>query len=323
MFLLLASAVVASAALIYWFIARTDSNWSLLWAELFGKSPAVLKGKVAWVTGAGSGLGRAITIELAKRGARVVLSDIDASAMDDVKYTIVSEAGLTDDDILLLPMDITKFETHDASFKKVLDKFGHLDILVNCAGRSQSAHFQDIDIEVHKALFDINCFSHINLTKCVLPHWLERRTGHAVVLSSVCGKIGVPYSATYNASKAALHGFYDCLWSEVYNKGIKITMVCPGPVATPIRQKCFTGKPGEVMRIPPSEQEVKMSPSRAAKLILIGVANKLDEIWIGPQPFISYLYLGQYLPGTFRKYIVPVIFEPSKIASLRDGKGNY
>lgn len=218
-------------------------------------------------------------------------------------------------------MDVTKFDEHSKLFEKVLEKFGHLDILVNCAGRSQSARFQDISMEVHKAMFDLNVFSHVHLTQTVIPHWLERRSGHVVVITSVASKIALPDSSTYNATKAALHGYFEGLWSEVFDKGINITLVCPGPVATPIRQKCFSdvlGKTESFKPVPPGKSN-KMTPARAGQLIVLGLANKLEEIWFGPQPFVIYAYLAQYFPTIFRKRVVPSIYQKDHIAKLRDG----
>lgn len=312
---------VALAAVAYWFRYYADACWSLIFAEHFGTSPATLRRQVAWITGAGSGVGRATALELASHGVKVVLSDVDEQAIEDVKYTLVAQELLSERDVLVLPMDVTKFDEHSKLFEKVLERFNRLDILVNCAGRSQSARFQDISMEVHKAMFDLNVFSHVHLTQTVIPHWLERRSGHVVVISSVASKIALPDSATYNATKAALHGYFEGLWSEVFDKGINVTLVCPGPVATPIRQKCFSdvlGKTESFKPAPPGKSN-KMAPTRAAQLIVVAVANKLEEIWFGPQPFVIYAYLAQYFPTIFRRHVVPSIFQKDHIAKLRDG----
>ncbi|XP_077522024.1 dehydrogenase/reductase SDR family member 7-like [Amblyomma americanum] len=311
---------IAIAAFAYWFRYHTDACWSLIFAEHFGTSPATLRKQVAWITGAGSGLGRAMALEFASHGVKVAISDIDEKAIEDVKYTLIAQELLSEKDVLVLPMDVTNFDEHAKHFNKVLDRFGHLDILVNCAGRSQAAKFEDIKMEVHKAMFDLNVFSHVHLTQTVLPHWLERRSGHVVVLSSVAPKIGLPDSATYNGTKAALHGYFEGLWSEVFDKGINVTMVCPGPVATPIRQKCFTDTLDKTESFKPAAgKSNKMAPARAAQLIVLAVANKLEEIWFGPQPFVIYCYLAQYFPTFFRRHVVPSIFQKDHIAKLRDG----
>lgn len=312
---------VVLAAIAYWFRYYADACWSLIFAEHFGTSPATLRRQVAWITGAGSGVGRATALELASHGVKVVLSDVDEQAIEDVKYTLVAQELLSERDVLVLPMDITKFDEHAKLFEKVLERFNRLDILVNCAGRSQSARFQDISMEVHKAMFDLNVFSHVHLTQTVIPHWLERRSGHVVVISSVASKIALPDSATYNATKAALHGYFEGLWSEVFDKGINVTLVCPGPVATPIRQKCFSDVLGKTESFKPSPpgKSNKMAPTRAAQLIVVAVANKLEEIWFGPQPFVIYAYLAQYFPTIFRRHVVPSIFQKDHIAKLRDG----
>ena len=114
-------------------------------------------------------------------------------------------AGISEKDVLILPVDITKMELHQQHFNKVIEHFGQLDVLINNAGRSQRAHWLDIEIELDRDMFEGNVFGLLNLSRVVMPHFLAKKRGHIAVTSSVCGKVGAPFSATYNATKHALH----------------------------------------------------------------------------------------------------------------------
>jgi dehydrogenase/reductase SDR family member 7 len=121
-------------------------------------------------------------------------------------YAVIGKkAGITESDILVLPVDITKMEKHQEYFNEVISYFGQLDILINNAGRSQLAYCSDIDMAVDRELFEGNVFGLLNLSRVVLPHFLAKKQGHLVVTSSICGKVGAPFSASYNATKHALH----------------------------------------------------------------------------------------------------------------------
>lgn len=112
---------------------------------------------------------------------------------------------MTEADILVIPLDISRIDQHRDAFDQVISHFGQLDILVNNAGRSQRAHWLDINLELDRDLFEGNVFGLLHLTRIVLPHFLAKKKGHIAVTSSVCGKIGAPFSASYNATKHALH----------------------------------------------------------------------------------------------------------------------
>jgi len=112
--------------------------------------------------------------------------------------------------------------------------FGHIDMMVHNGDISQRALVADTGIAVHREVMELNYFSYIILTKALLPHFIERRSGYFVVTSSVMGKIGTPMRAAYAAAKHALHGYFDSLRAEVNKYGIKVTILTPGYIHTPI-----------------------------------------------------------------------------------------
>lgn len=171
-----------------------------------------LKGKVIWITGASSGVGEGLAYELARVGARLVVSGSNEARLAEVaakcRQLQGEDADIDSDlsDTMALAFDITDVECHQEQLKRVLDRFQRLDILVNNAGKSQRAYFQDIDIEVDRAIFNVNVFGLINLTRLVYRYFLESKVkGQFAVTSSTAGIFGAPMSASYTATKHALH----------------------------------------------------------------------------------------------------------------------
>jgi len=198
-----------------------DADLSTLLWERWGTSlDKGLKDKVVWVTGASTGIGAALAVEAARHGAIIVITARRGDLLEKVKEQCVA-VGAPPDKVLVLPLDLCDYSAHAGAFQKVLDYFGHLDILINNAGRSQRARWEHTDIkvrlvvfnlfmtifsilsklmpssEVDESLFSLNVFSVVSLTRVVLPHMLERGSGSVSVMSSSAGKAGVPYSGTY------------------------------------------------------------------------------------------------------------------------------
>src|SRR5690606_12669377 len=130
--------------------------------------------------------------------------------------------------------ELTQTGTLQRSAQAAMQLFGHVDILINNGGISQRSLIAETDLSVDRAIMEVNYFGAIALTKCILPHFIQRKQGHYVNISSLTGKFGTPYRSGYAASKHALHGFFDALRAEHYPDNIIVTMVCPGFIHTPI-----------------------------------------------------------------------------------------
>jgi short-subunit dehydrogenase len=174
-------------------------------AELFAGK---LKGKVVWITGASSGIGRALAKVLAKNGARLVLTARNSRELEATKQECLSlSAGvLSSDDILVIPLDMLKFAFHQDTLNRVISHFKCLHILVNNAGRSQRAEWNKIDINVDRELFELDVFSAIHLSRLAVTYFEQNKmTGQIAVTSSTAGYIGAPNSASYTGAKHSLH----------------------------------------------------------------------------------------------------------------------
>ncbi|XP_020614189.1 dehydrogenase/reductase SDR family member 7-like isoform X2 [Orbicella faveolata] len=269
-----------------------DGDFTLMIYEMIGQDPAVaLRGKVVWITGASSGIGEYLAYELVKYGCKLVLSARRKVELERVKkncavIAIAHDSSFkTDQDILVLPLDLLKYDTHEKRIQDVLNHFEKVDILVNNAGRSQRAWLEKSSLEVDRALLDLNVVGTISLTKAVLPHMIERHEGQIVVVSSILGKIGFPFKATLSASKHALQGYFDTARLELAEHNIHVQTVLPGPELK------------DAQNLP---QLGMMSTERCAHLMAVGVANNLDEVWITETPPLLMLYSNQYLPNLYR-----------------------
>ncbi|KAK7481161.1 hypothetical protein BaRGS_00027594 [Batillaria attramentaria] len=259
-----------------------------------------LRGQVIWVTGASSGIGEALVYQLASVGCRLILSARRTEELERVKKQCLLCGPLKDEDILVLTLDSTKFGTHAAAVEKVLEHFKQIDVLVNNAGRSQRAAWADISLEVDRQMLETNVLGVLSLTKCVLPHMMQRKAGHIVVMSSIAGKVGAPFSGSYTGSKHALHGWFETLRVEGAEYNIDVTLLCPGPVFSRLFEQAFTGEPGKVLGREMGKEEKRMETSRCAYLCAVAIANRLDEAWISLQPVLVGTYVAQYAPSFYR-----------------------
>ncbi|CAL8272879.1 unnamed protein product [Merluccius merluccius] len=277
--------------------AFADADFTLLWARMFGRKPeAELSGLVVWVTGASSGIGKELAYQLAGCGSRLILSARRLEELQRVKQQCVECFRLQEEDILVLQLDLLDRDSFRSKTDVALQHFGHIDILINNAGRSQRSLCLETSDDVYQGLMELNFLGTISLTKQVLPHMMQRGTGGIVTISSVAGIIGAPLRGGYSASKHALQGFFNCLRTELtdYPK-ILISTVCPGPVQSNIVQNCFTEEVDKVMP-KVEDQHYKMSTRSCVRLILLGIANRSKEMWISDQPVLLFCYLWQYAP---------------------------
>ncbi|XP_001603507.1 dehydrogenase/reductase SDR family member 7 [Nasonia vitripennis] len=301
------------------FVCFLDCDIKLFFYDKFGKSVDTLSGKVVWITGASSGIGEHLAYELAKGGCKLVLSARREAELYKVKTNCLAiNPNLQDHDIHVLVFDVRAIESHQRVFDNVLSTYGRLDVLVNNAGRSQRAHWEQIDLAVDKEVFDLNTFSVVHLTRLAVKQFLHQGGGHVAVTSSLAGILGAPFSASYTGSKHAIHGYFDSLRMEKLTSNIKVTIVCPGPIQTDFLAESFTENVGEKYGQQTEIASNKLSAQRCAKLFASALANKLDEVWIGQASSLQLTYAVKYYPN------VASLFMPyigtTYIQKMRDAK---
>lgn len=247
--------------------------------------------KVAWVTGASSGIGEALVQELSRQGALVVLSARNKVTLEQVQ----KNCGLTELNSLVLPLDMEKPEACQAAAEAVVSRFGRIDYLFNNAGISQRSPVADTPLEVIQKVMTINFMSVVALTKAVLPYFLKQQSGHFIITSSLVGKFGTPMRSAYSASKHALHGFFESLRAEIWRQGIKVTLVCPGYIKTSISVNAVKAD-GKAYGKMDENQSNGMEAVECARQMLAAVAKGKKEVLIGGKETMA-VYLKRFFPS--------------------------
>ncbi|XP_033105349.1 dehydrogenase/reductase SDR family member 7-like [Anneissia japonica] len=288
----------------FFFILISDGDIMLMIYDKLHLDGDNLRGKVVWLSGASSGIGEHIAYKLSTKGCKIILSARRKDELERVKETCVSKYGAKNGDLLVMPLDLTDFESHRGEAHDVISHFGKLDILINNAGKSQRSLCEDTSLEVTHRIVNINFIGTVSLTKAVLPHMLARKSGQIVNISSTAGKFGVPLSTSYSATKHAIQGFFNSLRPEVYHRNVTVTNVCPGPVVSDVVINAFQediDQPAikQDMGVGERDQRSIMSTDRCAHLTVVAMANNLDEAWVSRQPVLLFMYLSQYIPSAF------------------------
>jgi short-subunit dehydrogenase len=256
--------------------------------------PSPLNDKVVWLTGASSGIGEALCPQLAERGASLVLSARRADVLEKVWARCANA-----DRHLVLPVDMLAPQTFAAAYQAVLDRFGRVDVLINCAGISQRSNVVETDLKVDRHLMDLNYFAPVALTKLVLPAMIARGDGQIVAISSLMGKFALPARSAYSATKHALHGFFDALRAEVASQGVAVTIVCPGYVRTNASYNALEadGTPHNKMD---REIATGMAPEKCARQIVRAIERRRPEVYVARYEKLG-LYISRFAPWLFRR----------------------
>ncbi len=230
--------------------------------------------KVVWITGASSGIGEALVYACVREGAKVIIS---ARRVDEL--TRVSQQANAQS-VYVLPMDLMQSDTFAAKTDEAIKAFGQIDVLVHNGGISQRSWVAETGMDVHRRLMEVDYFSYVALTKAILPHFQQRKTGHFVVISSVMGKIGTPMRSAYAAAKHALHGFFDCLRAEVWPDNIQVTIICPGYIRTNVSMNALTAT-GEKLGQVGDDIGNGFPADKTADQILSAVQAGKYEVFVG------------------------------------------
>lgn len=257
-----------------------------------------LQNKIIWITGATSGIGEALVHAFAKEGSKIILS---ARRKEELER-VAKETGLNAENSLILPLDLAKNDNYSAEVKKVLDKFGRVDILVNNGGISQRSLAKDTKVSVDKEIMEVNFFGTVSLTKAVLPSMLTAKSGMILTISSAVGKFGSPWRSGYSASKHALHGFFDSLRAECYNDGLKVLMVCPGFIQTNVSVNALTGSGKALGEMDPATA-AGLTAAEAARQIINAIKSEKEEVVVGQFKERLAVWMKRHFPLIFSNMI--------------------
>ena len=257
--------------------------------------------KTVWITGASSGIGRACAEVYAKRGYRVILSSRRKEALDNVAEELSSNKEVERDNLIVLPLDLSKSDGFPSLVNDLIKKVSTIDFVINSGGISQRSLAVDTSLDVDRRIMEIDYFGTVALTKALLPHFISKKAGHFVVVSSLMGVFSSPLRSGYCGAKHALHGFFESLRAEVYDSGISITIVCPGFIATDISLNAVVGD-GSKQGTMDEKTGAGMTPLECAKRLYKGVRKKKALILIGRSEILA-VYVGRFFPGLLRRII--------------------
>ena len=246
--------------------------------------------KVVWITGASSGIGKALALELSKQNAKLIISSRNINRLENVKAACIHK-----DSVAILPLDLEDFNSFETTVTKALSFFGSIDILVNNGGISQRSLVKETTLAVDQKIMNINYLGTVALTKAVLPYFIEQQAGHFVVTTSIVGKIGTPLRSSYAASKHALHGFFDSLRAEHHKDAIAVTLVCPGFVTTNISKNALTGD-GSLQQKMDEATQNGLSPTRFARLMAKAILKQKEEVYIAGAKEKLGVYAKRFFP---------------------------
>jgi NAD(P)-dependent dehydrogenase (short-subunit alcohol dehydrogenase family) len=259
---------------------------------------SLFRDKVAIVTGAGSGIGCALSQEMARRGARVILADVNASPIEQAVRTI-TQAGHHAEAFVV---DVSDYHADEKMVVDTMDRYGRLDYLFNNAGIAVGAEVRDCSIEDFQHVINVNLFGVINGVSAAYPLMVRQGYGHIVNTASIEGLIPYPATVSYVSSKYGVVGLSNALRIEGADLGVKVSVVCPGYIKTPIFKTCKLIKIDRDKMLRALPERFGITPEACAQVILRGVQqNKAIIVVTG---FAKFLWALQRVSPALIRWIM-------------------
>jgi NADP-dependent 3-hydroxy acid dehydrogenase YdfG len=240
-----------------------------------------IKGRVAVVTGAGSGIGRALAYDLARRGAKLAISDVDVAGLAETAKHVRVIGALVHEQRL----DVTDRAAVLKYADTVVAEYGVVNIVINNAGIAFSGNVEEMTFEQIERVMDVDFWGVVNGTKAFLPHLIASGEGHVINISSLFGLLSMPSQSAYNAAKFAVRGFTESLRQEMILAGhpVEVTCVHPGGIKTAIARNAGVvhGKDAAQLAEFFDTKLAKTSPESAAKSILRAVSGNRPRAVVG------------------------------------------
>ncbi|RLD48320.1 MAG: short chain dehydrogenase [Bacteroidetes bacterium] len=255
------------------------------------------RNKIIIITGASSGIGKACALEFARQGAKVVLAARTESNLKKVETEIIKSGG----EAYSIKTDVRKIDDCKNLIDKTIKKYKKIDILINNAGISMRASFEDLNLSVIKELMDTNFYGAVYCTKFALPYLLKQK-GTVIGISSITGLTPLPGRTGYAASKHAMDGFLNTLRLENYRKGLNVLIVHPGFTNSNIRNTALN-KNGLAQGETPRDEEKMMSSERVAQIIAKAAHKRERDLILTNQGKLA-VWLHRKFPGITDRIIL-------------------
>ncbi|XP_006809198.1 dehydrogenase/reductase SDR family member 7B [Neolamprologus brichardi] len=264
---------------------------------------ASVQGVVVVITGASSGLGKECARVFHAAGARLVLCGRDAARLQQVVQELTASSANTQKPThtpCTVVFDLAKTDTVERAAEEILKCYGQVDILINNAGISYRGNILETHISVQRDVMETNYFGPVALTQALLPSMVRQRSGHIVVISSVQGKIAIPYRSAYAASKHATQAYFDCLRAEIERYGIPVTVISPGYIRTNLSVNAVTGD-GSKYGVLDRTTATGWDPRDVAWEVLKAVRQRSKDVVLASPLPIAAVYLRTLWPALFFK----------------------
>jgi short-subunit dehydrogenase len=250
--------------------------------------------KVVLITGATSGIGKALAIDFLSKGAKVAICSRNADTLLSFSTEINSN------NLLTVQADVSNEEDCKKFIEKSMNAFHAIDILINNAGISMRAMFQEVDLSVLKQSMDINFWGTVYCTKYTLPYILKSK-GSILGISSIAGYKGLPCRTGYSSSKFAMQGFLESLRIELLKTGVNVMWVSPGFVSTNIRNTALNASGNAQSETPLNENKL-MSAEECASIILKGIEKRKRTIIMSTQGKLT-VWINKFFPSFVDKQV--------------------
>ena len=243
-----------------------------------------MKGKVIIVTGASSGIGLALTEQLAKEGACIIMAARNYEKLKEIADDFSSKYECN---LLPVKTDVSIEDDCKNLIDKTIEKYGKIDVLINNAGLSMRALFKDVDLKVIRQLMDVNFYGTVYCTKFALPYLVNTK-GSIVGVTSIAGFHGLPGRTGYSASKFAMHGFLETIRIENLKNGLHVMIAAPSFTASNVRKSALTAD-GTPQGDTPRDENKMMSAEEVAKAIIKGIKKRKRNIILSWQGMLTVL----------------------------------
>ena len=252
-----------------------------------------VKNKVVVITGASSGIGRALANEFAAKGARLSLGARRTELLEQLQQE------LPETEILIVKTDVSNEDDCRTLIDETINRFGQIDILINNAGISMRALFEEVDTKVIHQLMDVNFYGTVYCSKFALPYLLKTK-GSLVGVISIAGYVGLPGRTGYSASKFAIRGFLDTVRIENLKKGLHVLVAAPGFTASEVRKVALTNDGSQQGETPRDESKM-MSSEECAKHIVRAIEKRKRELILTFTEGKLTVFLGKFFPALLDK----------------------
>lgn len=247
--------------------------------------------QTVWITGASSGIGEACAYIYAAQGFRLVLTSSSRERLDKVADRC-REKGAAD--VRVLPYDFCDPDGIRLLTREAWNAFGGIDILYCNAGISQRTSVEDTPMPMVRRIMEVNFFAPAAVAEAVLPLMISNGGGRIAVTTSIAGRFGFPLRCAYSASKHALYGFFETLRAENHDKGISVTIVCPGRVRTNISLNALD-KGGVKHGVMDPGQDGGLSADMAARKIVRAIGKRKNEVLVGRGELLM-VFIKRFFP---------------------------